>query len=580
MKTFYTAERDAQILIQLMKDHGIKKIVASPGSTNICFVASVQQDPFFEIYSSIDERSAAYMACGLAAESGEPVAISCTGATASRNYMPGLTEAYYRHLPVLAITSTQSIERLGHNIPQVVDRTVVPNDLVYLSCRLPMVTNEETEWSCVVKVNKALLELKRNGGGPVHIDLTTEYNTDFSIKELPSVRKIERYMPGDNFPKIKNERIAIFVGSHSQWNGKLVESVEKFCEAYNAVVLCDHTSNYWGNYRILPNALCGQINNRTECAEIDILIHIGEMSGCYLNISPKNVWKVHKDGELKDTFRKLENVFEMDENIFFEQYIRGVEPKNTTYYEAWKEECEKLSNNMPEIPFSNVWVAEQLSSKLPQNSVLHFGILNSLRSWNYFEITKGINGYCNVGGFGIDGCVSSLIGASLANRNRLYFGIVGDLAFFYDMNSLGNRHIASNVRLIIVNNGRGSEFRNSINWGSMFGDDTDEYISAARHFGNQSNVLVRHYAEDLGFEYLSASNKKEFEEESIRFLRTEIRDKPIVFELFTTPENESEALEKIVNIESNASSTAKNMVKGILGTKGTKVLKNIIKNSK
>lgn len=87
MNTFYTAEKNAQILIQLMKEHGIRKVVASPGSTNICFVASIQQDPFFEIYSSVDERSAAYIACGLSAESGEPVAISCTGATASRNYI-------------------------------------------------------------------------------------------------------------------------------------------------------------------------------------------------------------------------------------------------------------------------------------------------------------------------------------------------------------------------------------------------------------------------------------------------------------------------------------------------------------
>ena len=50
------------------------------------------QDSWFEMYSSVDERSAAYMACGMAAESGEVVVLSCTGATASRNYVSGLTE--------------------------------------------------------------------------------------------------------------------------------------------------------------------------------------------------------------------------------------------------------------------------------------------------------------------------------------------------------------------------------------------------------------------------------------------------------------------------------------------------------
>ncbi len=107
MDTFYTAEQNLQMLIYLMKQHGIRKVIASPGATNITFVASIQQDPYFEIYSAADERSAAYMACGLAAESGEAVALSCTGATASRNYVPGLTEAFYRKLPVLAIPSTQ-----------------------------------------------------------------------------------------------------------------------------------------------------------------------------------------------------------------------------------------------------------------------------------------------------------------------------------------------------------------------------------------------------------------------------------------------------------------------------------------
>lgn len=96
-----------------MKASDIRKIVASPGTTNICLAGSLQSDPFFEIYSSVDERSAAFIAVGLAAESGEPVALSCTGSTASRNYIPGLTEAFYRKLPVLAITASQHLGRAG-----------------------------------------------------------------------------------------------------------------------------------------------------------------------------------------------------------------------------------------------------------------------------------------------------------------------------------------------------------------------------------------------------------------------------------------------------------------------------------
>ena len=103
----YSVEKNVQILISLLKAHGIKKVIASPGSTNVCLVTSLQNDSFFEVFSCVDERSAGYMACGMAVESGEPVVLTCTEATASRNYMPALTEAFYRKIPVLAITANR-----------------------------------------------------------------------------------------------------------------------------------------------------------------------------------------------------------------------------------------------------------------------------------------------------------------------------------------------------------------------------------------------------------------------------------------------------------------------------------------
>jgi len=149
--THYTDEKQAQIVIALLKAHGIRRVVASPGTTNMAFVGSVQSDPFFEMFSAVDERSGAYMAGGLAAETGEPVVLSCTGATASRNYMPGLTEAYYRKLPVLALTSMQGRGRPGHHVAQVIDRSSMPADVVKLSVDLPLVSNSASTclWSAM-----------------------------------------------------------------------------------------------------------------------------------------------------------------------------------------------------------------------------------------------------------------------------------------------------------------------------------------------------------------------------------------------------------------------------------------------
>ena len=93
MNNHCSIERNIQILIEILKANNIHKVVASPGATDVSLNISLQHDPWFEIYSEVDERGAAYLACGMAAESQEPVVITCTGATSSRNYMPGLTEA-------------------------------------------------------------------------------------------------------------------------------------------------------------------------------------------------------------------------------------------------------------------------------------------------------------------------------------------------------------------------------------------------------------------------------------------------------------------------------------------------------
>src|SRR5690606_14594693 len=116
------------------------------------------------------------------------------------------------------------------------------------------------------------------------------------------------------------------------------------------------------------------------------------------------------------------------------------------------------------------------------------------------------------------GGVSTLIGASLSDKSKLFFGVIGDLAFFYDMNVIGNRHVGNNLRILLVNNGKGVEFRHNSHLGSQFGDEADEYIAAGGHFGNKSPVLVRHYAETLGFEYISASDKDGFEQNVGHFL--------------------------------------------------------------
>lgn len=574
---YYTSERSLQILISLLKQHKVKKCVLSPGATNLSLVASLQQDPWFECYSSVDERSAAYIACGMAAESGEPVMLSCTGATASRNYIPGLTEAYYRKLPILAVTSTQPINRIGHHIAQVIDRRSIQNDIALLSEHIPVTDSDDEAWSNTVKINRALLELRHRGGGPVHLNVETTYSRDYSVKELPKARMINRIIPGDIFPELPKGRIAVFIGAHRKFTEAETTVLDDFCAAHDAVVFVDHTSGYKGKYRVPILLLTLQEKDYCTLKEVDLLIHIGEVSGAYIPLRPKSVWRVNPDGELRDHYRKLSYIFEMGEQVFFEHYIGTVSAPMHSYLDTCWNKLQNTWAKVPDIlPFSNVWIAQQTAHRLPEDSVLFLGILNSLRTWNFFDIPQSVYGYANTGGFGIDGYISSFIGASLAYPEKLYFCIAGDLAFFYDMNVIGNRHVGRNIRILLVNNGKGTEFRNYMHPGAVFGDEADKFIAAGGHYGNKSHKLVKHYAEDLGYEYLSANDKEEYIKNVERFLTPHVTDRPMLFEVFVDNKDESEAIRMILNVNQSTEGILKNVVRETFGENGIKTIKKML----
>lgn len=556
---YYTDEQNARVLISLLKEFGIKRVIASPGATNVALVGSMQHDPFFEMYSCVDERSAAYMACGMCEESGEPVVLSCTGATSSRNYMPGLTEAYYRNLPILAITSSMESNRFGHLWAQYTDRTNPPSDVVKRTYLVQIIKDEEDYWDCETKINEALLELTHLGGGPIHINLETKASNDFSVKSLPSVRAIKRINLNDKLPNLLGKKIAVFVGSHSCWSKEEIEAIDLFCERYNSLVLVDHTSNYTGKYGIFSSLPASQEQQKYDLFNLDVLIHIGGISGDYYTIGAihtKEVWRVNVDGVIRDRFRQLKYVFEMNEQTFFSKYNCLSNNSNTDFYYLNKEIYTSLLNNIPDLPLSNIYVASKLSTRLPKDSTLYISILNTLRSWNFFE-TENCKVCSNVGGFGIDGMTSSMIGASLVNKDKLILGVAGDLNFFYDLNALGNRHVGNNIRLIVINNGHGQEFRQYCHSASILGDEVDEYIAAARHFGNKSKSLVKNFAISLGYDYIQAVDKDSFLSGLDRFVSKDLNLKPVIFEVFTNNEDESNALRLVRNTDSSYVSSAK-----------------------
>lgn len=588
MKTnFYSDEINVQILVAILKAHNIRKIIASPGTTNMSFVHSVQNDDFFEVFSSVDERSAAYIATGLSIESGEPVVITCTGATASRNYLPGLTEAFYRKIPILAVTATQEFYKVGQNVAQVIDRSNVPKDAIKKSVFLDLVKDENDFMNCEFQANEALLALYRDGGGPVHINLSTNYNNSFTVQDLPNVKIMNRYYSYSKFPTLSNKRIAIHIGSHKRFSENETRLIDDFCEKYDAVVFVDHTSGYHGKYAVHHAIVASQRIGVVSELVPDILIQFGEITGDYstAGILGKEIWRVNEDGELKDSYRKLTNMFATSELVFLKKYLGedelpltgSMDRKSDFYLSQWQNVIDesRLKMNNFALPFSNIWMAREMHDKIPENSVIHFGILNSLRSWNLFELPDTVESYSNVGGFGIDGNISSTIGASLYDHNKLYFLIIGDLAFFYDLNSLGNRHVGKNLRILLINNGVGTEFKNFNHRAAKFADDADEFTAARGHFGNKNPLLVKSYAENLGFEYFAASNEKEFAEKIDQFTNPKITNS-MIFEVFTDSENESKALETVVSLNTDLVTKTKDSIRKVLGEDRLNKMKKLI----
>lgn len=578
MNTHYTTDRSTQMVLSVLKAYGIKKIVASPGTTNMAFVASAQSDPYFEMYSSVDERSAAYIACGLAQESGEAVVISCTGATASRNYMPGLTEAYYRKLPILVITGSHGEYLIGHLHPQVIDRSVTPNDIVRYSANIKETKCPDDEWHNNMEINKAVSELFRHGGGPVHINLETMHSGNFACEELPPCRVIKRITSVSDIPSIPNGKIAIVIGSHRHFSQNETDFIDQFCSEYNAVVFADHTSNYYGKYSFNSALLGCQFHYNSPIFKVNLVIHIGEVSAdvySYSKLKSPRTWRISEDGEMRDRFRNLEYVFEMS----FEQFIRSVPQGNSTntFYPECCREYEMMYSRIPEIPFSNIWIANTLHDKMPEGSLLYFSILNSLRAWSFFNLPSSTTTSCNVGGFGIDGPLSTALGAAIACPGRTVFAVTGDLAFFYDLNVLGNRHIGNNIRILLINNGCGTEFRNYDHPASYWGEEANLYMAAGGHFGKQSRTLVKDFVKDLGFEYLSASTKEDFMEVWPKWIVTRY-DKPILLEIFTSSTDESVALDRFRNIvPPPKGQQIKNKVKNLIGNDALSSVRKILK---
>ncbi len=538
-----SAQNTVLYLTAMLKAYGIDKIVSCPGTQNSNFNSIVQEDLFFKCYSVVDERSACYIANGMAYETKEPVVITCTGATASRNFLSGMTEAYYKNIPVIALTFYDTVTGEFKLSPQYIDRSITQNDVKRISVSLPFIHDEKDKKNCIIALNAALSSAKYNGT-PVHINAPNVM--DFEKYDLPNdiwTTKVYSKVDSEVEEELKDKNTIIYIGSHNKFSSEEEEAVSVFAKNYNIPVVVDHTSNYHGENKVMSSrlAVLAKIEEKPE-----LIIDMGGISGEYLSFplfKKAKVWRISPNSEFCcRTGQRVEKQFNMAESDFFLSFKNKHD--NNDYFEYIKNELEEI--NIPELPLSNPFICQELSKNIQKNSSLHLAILNSLRSMNFFNLDNSIDVNCNVGGFGIDGALSTLTGQSFTDSNKKFYGVIGDLAFFYDMNVLGNRHLGKNLRIILVNNNRGEEFRLNPKLETPLGDKTDILIAAAGHYKNGAKGWV----ESCGLHYMTAKTKEEFLSKIGDFCIKDF-DSSVVFEVFVQNKDEQEAL-NILKTETGA----------------------------
>ncbi len=568
----YSNIKSVQLLISALKSYNIQDIVLSPGGSDIPIIHSIENDGYFHCYSVVDERSSVYFGMGLSQSLNKPVACVCTSGTAVSNYLPGLTEAYYQNVPIIAITADKNPYFEGQIETQKINQMDIFKSVCKKEVDLPIVSNSNEEWYCSRLIRETLFELNHHGSGPVHINIPIIGNTGIYEKiDLPQVSKInlvkenseEEIWKGICNKLSKLKKILVVVGENSKLSESDVANIEKFFKTYNCLISSECISNIQcqGTLNTYPITEMRK-DYLTDDLLPDLVISCGNNVSSY-HLKPfirKNYlkvvhWTIDEGGRPRDTFKCLDTVFECSASHFFEKIVKYSDENENTldYYNSWHDLLNNIKLDLEK--FSNLYVASKLAEKIPKNSILHLAILNSTRVMQFFKLDKSIKVYSNVGALGIDGCLSTFMGQSNGTK-ELAFCLIGDLSFFYDMNAAGIKNVHDNVRIVLLNNGGGSEFHFFM--GKEKIPTINNYICAAH------TKVAEGWIKSLGYKYYAVKSKEEFEKVLPEFISSS--KKPIFIEVFT-------------NMEEDASNTKKNYDKNQpenLKKKLKKVAKNLL----
>lgn len=539
----------AQTAIQLCKAKNIKHIIISPGSRNAPLTIGFSNDSYFNCYSIVDERCAAFFAMGIAQKTGEPTAVVCTSGSALLNYYPAVAEAFYSDIPLLVLSADRPKHLIGVGDGQTINqKNVFENHILYSANlkldlkegensgeeELPIFKNLENKLETILGLKKSIqdfnveeinkaINISRLNKGPVHINIPFDeplYETVDTLEVNPKVIPVNR-------PSLELEESLIneCIESWSKSKRKLVligvNQVGSIDEAYlnilandDSVIVFTETTSNINNDAFFPSIdkiIAPLTNQDFEKLQPEIVLTFGglivskKIKSFLRTYKPKQHWHVDLK-KANDTFFSLNKFIKTTPGYFLSKLMMSSKTVNSDYKSYWSAvkvyREQKHEDYIKTTPYSDLKVFSLVLKAIPNNTVLQLSNSSTVRYVQLFNLNKTLEVYCNRGTSGIDGSTSTAIGFALASYKQTTL-ITGDISFLYDSNALWNNHIPKNFRIIILNNSGGGIFR--ILPGAKNTEAFDTFFET-KHELNAEHLCKMH-----GFKYLKALNEEHLE---------------------------------------------------------------------
>ena len=551
-------------LVGLCAEYDVEKAVVSPGSRCAPLLIGFGKHPDIETISVTDERSAGFIGLGLAQQSEKPVVLVCTSGTATQNFAPAVTEAFYQQVPLIVLTA----DRPPEWIDQWDGQTIRQKNLYIDHIKGSFVYDEDS-----TDVAKKALELALEGApGPVHLNIPIrEPFYPESLDDNVLTTETRRAQRKDKINKIENavwiefESIlnssdkVLVLGGQLEPNSQLVELLKQL----DVAVTGDVISNLHGVDGVIQSS---DLIFKTDDESLmpDFLITLGRsmisknLKLCLRKHKPKIHWHIGL-GMVGNPFQSLTKTVAISPEVFFKEWIekkqknrlatKGTETikklnDKSAYFSSLLDQQkmvnEKLGSLLEESDFNYFSAVKKVIQGLPKNSVLHLGNSMPVRIANFIGLNDPtIDVWCNRGTSGIDGVLSTAVGHSLAEPNRKHTLIIGDLSFFYDQNGLWlNHEFPNNLQIVILNDSGGGIF-NMIPGPSSQGDLTELFTT-------QHQRTAKLTAKEFNMYYQDASSIEEITgwESGILEIFTDMKTNTETFRRITTkaPRHEEKQL--------------------------------------